>query len=271
MARALAGIPAGTWTTYGDLAALIGSHPVPVGVRLASHPLPSAHRVLQAEGTVSASFRWVGTDRLDDPHDVLRAEGVVFDDQGHADQAQRLTVEDLAKFAGLTVGDLPETLPDPSDGPDPELRDRFIEQLHMQQAPETVRAVLTVLSDWESLGGTLTYGLGDQTSCFLLARNRAHPDGNIWPIAVYPLRSCEVVFQHLATRPPFDDIQLREEFRERLNKTPGVDLPASKIELRPTFPLTILADLQARELFTAALEWFYQQASRREPEPKPVE
>ena len=28
MAKALAGIPAGAWTTYGDLAALIGSHPV---------------------------------------------------------------------------------------------------------------------------------------------------------------------------------------------------------------------------------------------------
>ena len=244
MAKALAGIPAGAWTTYGDLAALIGSHPVPVGVRLASHPLPNAHRVLQAEGTISPSFRWVDTDRSDNPLDLLRAEGVTFDEQGRADQAQRLTVEDLAQFAGLTVGDLPETLPLPADGLDPELRDRFVEQLAMQQNPDTVRAVLTVLDRWTAMGGTLSYGQGGQTSCFLMARDRWHPEGSIWPVALYPLRSCEVVFQHLANRPPFDDIQMREDFRGRLNRIPGVDLPASKIELRPAFPLAVLADLR---------------------------
>src|SRR5207253_5007833 len=30
--KACAALPPGTWTTYGDLAELIGSHPVPVGV-----------------------------------------------------------------------------------------------------------------------------------------------------------------------------------------------------------------------------------------------
>jgi hypothetical protein len=201
---------------------------------------------------------------MDDPRDVLRAEGVNFDDQGRADQSQRLTVEDLARLAGLTVGDLPGDLPIPAEGQDPDLRDRFVEQLHMQQEPATVKAVLGILDYWTSLGGMLTYGLADQTSCFLLARNKAHPDGNIWPVTFYPLRSCEVVFQHLASRPPFDDIHLREEFRERLNKVPGVDLPASKIELRPAFPLEVLADARARELFIDALEWFYQQAANRE-------
>jgi hypothetical protein len=61
-------------------------------------------------------------------------------------------------------------------------------------------------------------------------------------VALYPLRSCEVVFQYLASRAPFDDIQMRKEFRLRLNKIPGVELPASKIELRPSFPLSVLAD-----------------------------
>jgi hypothetical protein len=58
MAKALAELPAGSWTTYGDLAALIGSHPVPVGMRLATVPVTNAHRVLQAEGTISPGFRW---------------------------------------------------------------------------------------------------------------------------------------------------------------------------------------------------------------------
>jgi alkylated DNA nucleotide flippase Atl1 len=266
MAKALAVIPAGSWTTYGDLATLIGSHPVPVGARLASHPVINAHRVLQAEGTISASFHWTDPDRADDPMDLLRAEGVAFDNLGRADQAQRLTIEDLAQLAGLTVGDLPETMPMPSDGQDTDLYQRFAEQLAAQQDPATVQGVLSVLDSWTAIGGTLLYGQGEQTSCFLIARGKDHPDGNVWPVTFYPLRSCEVVFQHLAIRPPFDDIQMREELRQRLNKIPGVDLPASKIELRPSFPLTLLADPAARETFTDALSWFHQQAQRQDPE-----
>lgn len=57
---------------------------------------------------------------------------------------------------------------------------------------------------------------------------------------------------------------------ERLNRIPGVDLPAAKIELRPTFPLEVLADPHAMELFTDAIDWFHQQAARQEPQSEPV-
>jgi hypothetical protein len=193
--------------------------------------------------------------------DLLCAEGVSFDEQGRADQAQRLTLEDLAQLAGLTVGDLPETVPATSGGQDPDLRDRFLEQLASQHEPDTVKGVLSVLDIWVAMGGTLLYGKAGQTSCFLIARDKAHPDGNIWPFALYPLHSCEVVFQHLARRPPFDDIQMREELRERLNKVPGVDLPASKIALRPAFPLTVFADPAALELVIEVLGWFHHEAT----------
>jgi alkylated DNA nucleotide flippase Atl1 len=266
MAKALAAVPAGSWTTYGDLATLIGSHPVPVGVRLASHPVVNAHRVLQAEGTVSPAFRWPDPNRADDPMELLRAEGVVFDNQGRARQAQRLTVEDLAQLAGLTVGDLPDTLPTATDEQDPDLRNRFLEQLAAHHGPATVNGVLSVLDNWTATGGWLDYGQGDQTSCFLMTRDKDHPDGTIWPVTLYPLRSCEVVFQYLATRPPFDDIQMREELRQRLNKIPGVELPASKIELRPSFPLSVFADPAARETFVDTLSWFHHQARRQDPE-----
>src|SRR5262249_19156025 len=134
-----------------------------------------------------------------------------------------------------------------------------------QQEPDTVKGVLSVLDCWTAMDGTLLYGQGGQTSCFLIARDKAHRDGNIWPVALYPLRSCEVVFQHLARRPPFDDIHMREELRERLNKIRGVDLPASKIELRPAFPLTVFADPAALELFIEVLGWFHQEATYQDP------
>jgi alkylated DNA nucleotide flippase Atl1 len=260
MAKALAELPAGSWTTYGDLAALIGSHPVPVGMRLASVPVVNAHRVLQSEGTLSPGFRWLEPDRNDDPRDLLRQEGVQFDERGHANPAQRITTEELAQLAGLTTDDLAETLPDPNPGQDPALRDRFVEQLAGLQTPSTVHGVLALLEAWAAMDGRLQYGTARETSCFLMARTADHPSGSIWPVVLYPTGKCEVVFQHLASRTPFDDLELRDEFRRRLNQVPGVDLPAAKIELRPGFDLAILAEASRRELLLAELSWFLEQA-----------
>jgi alkylated DNA nucleotide flippase Atl1 len=260
MAKALAELPAGSWTTYGDLAALIGSHPVPVGMRLATIPVVNAHRVLQAEGTISPGFRWPDPARTDDPRDLLAQEGVQFDERGHTNPAQRITTEELAQLAGVTVDDLTETVPDPNPGQDPALRDRFVEQLAELQAPSTVHGVLAMLDAWTAMGGRLQYGSAGETSCFLMARTSEHPSGSIWPAALYPSGKCEVVFQHLANRPPYDDLELREEFRQRLNQVPGVDLPAAKIELRPGFDLSVLAEASGRESLITELLWFLKQA-----------
>ena len=51
--QALAVLPAGSWTTYGDLAEVIGSHPLPIGQHLASVPVANGHRVLARNGKVS--------------------------------------------------------------------------------------------------------------------------------------------------------------------------------------------------------------------------
>ena len=101
LAQVLAEIPAGAWTTYSDVAAVIGTHQVPLGQRLANFPVPNAHRVLKAGGVVAPNFRWPDPGRKDDPRSVLAAEGVDFDDAGHANPAQRLDATDLAVLAGL--------------------------------------------------------------------------------------------------------------------------------------------------------------------------
>lgn len=76
----------------------------------------------------------------------------------------------------------------------------------------------------------------DGLSCFLNARGTYHSFGSIWLVTLCPSGKSEVVLQHMFRCSPFDDIQLRMEFQERLNKIPGVDLPVAKIELRPGFP-----------------------------------
>jgi hypothetical protein len=91
-----------------------------------------------------------------------------------------------------------------------------------------------------------------------MARESPH---NLWPVVLYPSGKCEVVFQYMAARPPFDDVELRRELRDRLNKIPGVDLPEAKLELRPGFPLELLTDEASRDVFTEALTWFYERAN----------
>lgn len=258
MARAVAELPAGAWTTYGDLAALIGSHPVPVGMRIANHPIDQGHRVLQAGGTVSPGFRWYERDRTDDPVEVLRSEGVEFDEQGRANPAQRFAVEDLAAILGMeySEGSVPLEL-DP--GQDPRLRDSFIEQLGTGATASEAQAMLALISIWTELGGTIQYGTATNTSCFLMLR--AGQPNPIWPMVLYPSGGLEVVFQYLATRSPFDDIALREELRQRLNRIDGIEIPSSKLALRPNFPAEILTRQGALAKLGETLEWFISQAT----------
>ncbi|GAB3808797.1 GmrSD restriction endonuclease domain-containing protein [Micromonospora zhanjiangensis] len=259
MNKALAALPAGAWTAYGDVAALIGSHPMPVGVRLASHPAPNAHRVLQTEGTLSPNFRWLDPSRKDDPHDLLRAEGVEFDKYGRASQSQRIGVEELAQLAGMPQQDASGQLLRPRSSHNNALDDRFLEQLTDLQDAQVAHATVAVLEAWTDTGGMLLYGTGGETSCFLMARGKDHELGNIWPATIYPSGKFEIVFQHLSTRTPFDDIALRQEFRRRLNELPGVTIAAAKLALRPGFPLDVLVNATARQALIEHLGWFYRQ------------
>lgn len=93
----------GRWASYGDVASAIGSHPVPMGARLAAVAIDGAHRVLQADGTISPVFHWTDPTRLGTPRDVLTAEGLYFDASGHAAPDQRLSVSELRARSGLDV------------------------------------------------------------------------------------------------------------------------------------------------------------------------
>ncbi|WP_420121764.1 GmrSD restriction endonuclease domain-containing protein [Nakamurella sp.] len=262
--RALRELPAGSWTSYGDLAALIGSHPVPVGMRLATKPIPNAHRVLQVDGRVSPGFKWLDPTRTDDPRDLLVAEGVVFDEQGRAEQEQRAGLEKLATLCGLTEPGAVGELRDLPPGPEADRRDKFLTQLGDVQEPNTVHGVIAILNGWTAIGGIVEYGSSAETSAFALTECPLRPGESIWPMVIYPSGRVEVVFQYLATRPPFDDVELREELRMRLNQMDGVEIPPGKLELRPGFDLDVLATESNRETLAATLVWFFDQVHGRQ-------
>jgi alkylated DNA nucleotide flippase Atl1 len=253
--QALALMPAGSWTTYGDLAELIGSHPVAVGGHLATKPAPNAWRVLTSDGHSSKQFRWLYDTRSGSQRDALVAEGVPFDAWGRAGQERRLTAVDLARLMGFDVADeLPGA---PSDEPVSDRHQRFLTQLDDSQDHNTAEGVRALLDRWRRAGGSLSFGAAEETSCFTTLHGPAWSNHGIWPLAIYPrYGGAEVVFQHLARRPPFDDPALRRELRDRLNSVDGIDLPESKLALRPSFPLTVLSTTTAVEQISGILEWF---------------
>lgn len=117
MHAALAAIPDGRWTTYGDLAALAGTAAQGVGNHLVANPsLPKAYRVLTFDGRVSEGFQWADRSDARDPIEVLRAEGVEFDDSGRATPDGRLTADDLHSLLGWFDPD--DDIPDEGEEPE---------------------------------------------------------------------------------------------------------------------------------------------------------
>ncbi|MDP9341984.1 MAG: MGMT family protein [Actinomycetota bacterium] len=105
---ALAALPLGAWTSYSDVAELIGSHQVPIGQHLATTPgVLNAHRVLKAGGRVADAFHWSDPTDTRDVHDVLQAEGIHFGPDRRADPSQCLQADDLAALIGEVIEPVP--------------------------------------------------------------------------------------------------------------------------------------------------------------------
>lgn len=105
VAEVLAAIPAGRWTSYGEVAIVAGTYPQPLAAVLTRYQLPNGSRVLQAAGTFSPGFRWSDPARNEDPREVLAAEGVRFDEAGRAAPDDFMTAHDLAEAAGMDLDD----------------------------------------------------------------------------------------------------------------------------------------------------------------------
>lgn len=105
VASIVAEIPAGRWTSYGEVALVAGSYPQPVAAIITTYPMQGAWRVLQTGGTISPGFRWNDPERSDDPRAYLESEGLKLDDDGHAAASQFINARELAGLAGLEVGD----------------------------------------------------------------------------------------------------------------------------------------------------------------------
>ncbi|WP_405683945.1 DUF262 domain-containing protein [Streptomyces sp. NBC_00057] len=263
----LLAVPAGTWTSYGDLAALIGTSAIAVGNHVSAKTgLHCAYRVLTADGRIAGGFRWTDDRHSGDPRLVLEAEGVPFDANGRALKSHRLSASDLAVLVGKEVPEeqLPGTAPQGGDEKTEGTAARFEALLRDNQPPEVVEGVLAAMRFWEEQGGYQVYGKSNETSCFpTVDAGRPNAPRALWPIALYPVTgTAEVVFQYLKRRPPFDDEPLRRALMQRFNTVDGIDLAEAKLDLRPSFPLEVFAD--HGEEIRAVLEWFVHEVALAE-------
>lgn len=81
-------------------------------------------------------------------------------------------------------------------------------------------------------------------------------------IAAWTYGTVEIQFQHMQSRPPFDDLQMRHALLDRLNQIPGVALSEDKINKRPSFMLSVLEDPAHFNQFVGVLDWFIETVRR---------
>jgi alkylated DNA nucleotide flippase Atl1 len=94
--QAIGALPAGSWTSYGDLAELAGTAAQPTANHVATNPsVKYPYRVLSSDGSVNFNFQWHDAADTRDPTEVLIGEGVELDEHGRANQAQRLGPAEL--------------------------------------------------------------------------------------------------------------------------------------------------------------------------------
>ncbi|WIY83954.1 DUF4268 domain-containing protein [Propionimicrobium sp. PCR01-08-3] len=106
IAQVIDAIPPGRWTSYTELAVVVGSHPVAVGAAVANNATEGAWRVMTHDGRPSAQFRWNDSNRTDRSQNVLAAEGITFDESGRASDAKFMDARALADTAGVGIDDV---------------------------------------------------------------------------------------------------------------------------------------------------------------------
>ncbi|AQT71438.1 DUF262 domain-containing protein [Streptomyces sp. fd1-xmd] len=281
--QVLAALPHGTWTSYGDLAAFLGSGAQAVGNHLANTlGVANAYRVLTSEGKVSDGFRWTPQDVGGDVRARLSADGVRFTANGAADPTQRLSADELASLVSEaddpadieedTTQSVPESQGEETDADSFYLqlvaenspKRRFFRELADDNSPGTVEAVRGLLARWEEIGGTVYHPGGTKASgsgAVLILEEAGAPDRVISPMGLTPGcglgGTAYLNFQRLAVAEPFAHPALRAEFLRRLNELEGIDLQEREPGRGPdpSFPLSVLEKDRNRELLVEALMW----------------
>lgn len=130
----------------------------------------------------------------------------------------------------------------------------FFEELLKQEGDKDVATARSIL-DWAKKSVTrVWWGKGSVYGSFFPMLY--YKGENHFTVSVWTYGTIEIQFQWMLPRKPFDDESKRQELRERLNRIPGIAIPADAIKRRPSIPLAVLTDDAALMAFLTVLDWY---------------
>ncbi len=133
----------------------------------------------------------------------------------------------------------------------------FFADLERRNGPDEVRVARRILEWADRRMSHIWWGKGQKDGSMIPVLD---VDGTShWFVVVWTYARAEMQFQHMATRPPFDDLGLRQELLARLNEIPGVSIPEAKLDKRPSIPLAVLVNEEHLRQFLSALDWCIEQ------------
>jgi hypothetical protein len=133
----------------------------------------------------------------------------------------------------------------------------FLEALTQRHGPQDADVAHTILSWAKRNALRISWGRGAKDGSFFPMLDWKGNKNSV--ISVWTYGRLEVQFQWMKERAPFDSEGKRQELRERLNRIPGVEIPADAITLRPRILLSTLTSKAALTQFLEVLDWFLQE------------
>jgi hypothetical protein len=134
----------------------------------------------------------------------------------------------------------------------------FLEDLRQRRGDKETDAARTILKWAKEAQLRLWWGKGSSYGSFFpMLDFKGEPH---WVVSVWTYGRVEIPFQWMVPRKPFADqarrLERRLELRDRLNKIPGVEIPADAITRRPAIPLAVFTDPTALKEFLSVLDWY---------------
>jgi hypothetical protein len=123
-------------------------------------------------------------------------------------------------------------------------------------------AVVRRLFAWaREQGLRLYFGKGATTGSFVPTYDGK--DNSYWLTTFWTNGQVEMAFQWLRLRPPFDQIEMRQNLLERLNAIPGVSLPADSLDRRPSFMLDAFGtNPNSADALIGVYEWMIERVTQ---------
>ena len=123
-----------------------------------------------------------------------------------------------------------------------------------QRETEVARKIV----DWIKPKVTYFYfGVGKRGSLAPILNTK---DKSIFCFALWTTGQIEIYFQHMKSRPPFDDETKRKELLDKLNAINNVNISQDRISARPSFLLSALLDTTELNKFMEAFNWYFKVA-----------